>query len=61
MLNLGLGVVTALYCYNKSELDDEKKDCDINDVVEKDGNNEPINQTTGPMFLNLKKLVGLVI
>jgi hypothetical protein len=48
MLNLGLGVVTALYCYNKSELDDEKKDCDINDVVEKDGNNEPINQTTGP-------------
>jgi hypothetical protein len=54
-------VVTALYCYNKSELDDEKKDCDINDVVEKDGNNEPINQTTGPMFLNLKKLVGLVI
>jgi hypothetical protein len=61
MWNLGLGVVTALYCYNKSELDDEKKDCDINDVVEKDGNNEPINQTTGPMFLNLKKLVGLVI
>jgi len=51
-------VVTTLYCYDKSELDDEKKDCDINDVVEKDRNSEPINQTTIPHIPEVEEVGG---
>ena len=43
------GVVTTLYCYDEFEPNDEKEDCDINDVVEKDENSEPINQTMRPL------------
>jgi hypothetical protein len=42
------GMVTTLYCYDEFEPDDEKEDCDINDIVEKDENNEPINQIMRP-------------
>lgn len=51
-------MITTPYCYDKSELDNEKEYCDVNDVVEENKKGDLINQIIRPPLLEFENASG---